>query len=132
MRQEYLRAAAEAYANIHEIESDCYHYIYNGFDPVIQQRIAARYGLSYGGKPVKHSAALSATALAELQYPVNETTGFAWSGNERAAFAGISKATWSRNNYSDHIEFIIKDIRSVARHVRRKIDEQLVDESEGY
>lgn len=130
MRQEYLRAAAEAYANIHEIESDCYHYIYSGFDPVLQKRIAARYSIrwNYEDKPHKHSAILSATALAELQYPVNEATGFAWSGNERAAFAGISKATWSRNNYSEHIEFIIKDIRSTACRVRRKIDEQLIDE----
>lgn len=130
MRQEYLRAAAEAFANIHEIEADCYHYIYNGFDPVIQQRIASRYSIkwNYEDKPHKHSAALSATALAELQYPVKEATGFAWSGNERAAFAGISKATWSRNNYSDHIEFIIKDIRSTASRVRRKIENQLIEQ----
>lgn len=130
MRQEYLRAAAEAFANIHEIESDCYRYLDHGFDPVIQHRIASRYSIkrNYEDKPLKHSAALSATALAELQYPVNKSTGFAWSGNQRAAFAGISKATWSRNNYSNHIEFIIKDIRSVASRVRREINKQLLDE----
>lgn len=130
MRQEFLRAAAEAYANVCDIDSDCYHYIYNGFDPIIQQRIASRYQLkwNYEDKPHKHSAVLSATALAELQYPVNESTGFAWSGNQRAAFAGISKATWSRNNYSEHIEFIIKDIRSTASRVRREIEKHLIEE----
>ncbi len=30
MRQEYLRAAAEAYANLTELESDCYHYLHDG------------------------------------------------------------------------------------------------------
>jgi len=130
MRKEYLRAAAEAFADIDDISADCYHYIYNGFDPVIQQRIASRYSIkwNYEDKPLKCSAALSATALAELQYPVNEATGFAWSGNQRAAFAGISKATWSRNNYSEHIEFIIKDIRSTASRVRRKIENQLIEQ----
>ena len=38
MKDKYLRAAAEAYANLSDIESDCYHYLNDGFDSTMTDR----------------------------------------------------------------------------------------------
>jgi len=125
MRKEYLRAAAEAYANITQFESDCYHYLNNGFDTVIQSRLTESYAeLLSSAVPHKHLHKVISTALAECQYPINDALGYAWSGNERAAFAGIAKATWSRNGLSDHVNFILKDINAKSRAVSVAIDTQ--------
>jgi len=128
MRQEYLRAAAEAYANLSDIQSDCYHYLNDGFDSSIQARLSSIYTTKLSAKsaPKKHISNVVATALAELQYPVNQTTGYAWTGNERAAFANIPKATWSRNNLSDYVNFILDDINANSRAAWSAIQLQVV------
>lgn len=127
MRQEYLRAAAEAYANLSAFESDCYHYLNDGLDATIQARLATSYSerLSAEIHP-KYIYKIICTALTECQYPINEATGYAWSANERAAFAGISKATWSRNEFSEKVNFILKDINANSRAVSVAIDSQLL------
>lgn len=132
MRQEYLRAAAEAYANITPIQSDCYHYLNDGFDSTIQARLTDIYSTKLLNKavPKKYINKIVCTALAECQYPINETIGYAWSGNERAAFADIPKATWSRNQMSDHIDFILNDMGQNASVARTKIQLQVVGYSE--
>lgn len=132
MRQVYLRAAAEAFANLSDIESDCYHYLNDGFDSTIQARLTDTYSAKLLDKAAskKYINKIVCTALAECQYPINQATGYAWSGNERAAFAGISKATWSRNQMSDHIEFILNDISQNAATARAKIQLQVVGYSE--
>ncbi|MGA6100912.1 hypothetical protein ACPESL_01245 [Psychrobacter pocilloporae] len=132
MRQVYLRAAAEAFANLSDIESDCYHYLNDGFDSTIQARLTDTYSAKLLDKavPQKYINKIVCTALAECQYPINETIGYAWSGNERAAFASITKATWSRNQMSDHIEFILNDMSRNAAAARAKIQLQVVGYSE--
>jgi len=111
MRQEYLRAAAEAYANLTELESDCYHYLHDGFPESVQPRLVS-------------------TALVECQYPINESTGYAWSGNERISFSGIPKRTWIRNKLSNHVEFILIDMDRNAETARAKIQLQVGGYSE--
>jgi len=131
MRHEYLRAAAEAYANLNAHQSDCYHYLNDGFDTAIQARLSASYSAKLATVvPSKHIDKIVCTALVECQYPINEATGYAWSGNERAAFANIPKATWSRNQMSDHIEFILNDMSQNAASARAKIQLQVTGYSE--
>lgn len=128
MRQEYLRAAAEAFANLTRIESDCYHYLIDGFDITIRDRLVNYYTnvLLAKSVPVKFIDKVVRTALADCQYPINTAIGFAWSGNQRAAFAGIPKATWSRNELCKQVNFIIDDMRSNAHATRLAIASQLL------
>ncbi len=132
MRQEYLRAAAEAFANITPIESDCYHYLNDGFDTAIQARLSASYSdkLSRQAIRKRYIDKVVCTALAECQYPINTALGSAWTDSERAAFAGIAKQTWSDNKLSDHINFILKDINANSRAVWSAIKLQVVGYSE--
>ena len=128
MRQEYLRAAAEAFANIGPINSDCYHYLTDGFDITIRARLINHYTglLLTKSVPDKFIDKIVCTALADCQYPINETIGFAWSGNQRAAFAGIPKQTWSRNQLCKQVNFIIDDMRYKSMEARSAIDYQLL------
>lgn len=127
MRQEYLRAAAEAYANIHEVESDCYHYLNDGFDTDIQSRLLAAYSAKLLTKsvPKKYISRIVCTALAECQYPIDEVNDYAWSGNERIAFSGIPKRTWIRHQLSEHVDFILKNMSYNAVAVKLKIQLQV-------
>ena len=127
MRQEYLRAAAEAYANITPIESFCYHYLNDGFDTSIQSKLQDIYANKLLAKPIprKYINRIVCTALAECQYPIDEVNGYAWSGNERIAFSGIPKRTWIRNQLSEHVDFILKDMSYNAVAVRLKIQLQV-------
>lgn len=132
MRQEYLRAAAEAYANLSHIQSDCYHYLNDGFDTAIQARLSAAYSVKLSTKPIRkrYIDKIVCTALAECQYPINTTLGSAWTDSERAAFAGIAKQTWSDNKLSDHINFILKDVNVNSRAAWSAIQLQVVGYSE--
>ena len=131
MRYEYLKAAAEAYANLSELESDCYHYLNDGFDTSIQARLVTAY-TEVLSKEIssKYINKIVRTALAECQYPINESTGYAWSGNERAAFAGIPKSTWSNNQLSNHINFIINNMRHNASSANAQIKLQIAGYSD--
>ncbi len=133
MRQEYLRAAAEAYANITPIQSDCYHYLNDGFDTAIQARLHSRYEvlLSSNNIRAKYIHQVVSTALSECQYPINTATGAAWSDSERAAFASIPKQTWSDNKLSDYINFILKDINVNSRSAWAAIQMQVVGYEQG-
>lgn len=128
MRQEYLKAAAEAYANLSDLQSDCYHYLNDGFDIAIQSRLTDTYSAKLSAKavPNKYINKIVCTALAECQYPINDANGHAWSGNERAAFANIPKATWSRNQMSDHVDFIRNDMNYNAIAARAAIQFQVI------
>ena len=126
MRYEYLKAAAEAYANLSELESDCYHYLNDGFDTSIQSRLVAAYAELLSKEiPSKYLDKVVSTAVVECQYPINESTGYAWSGNERAAFAGIPKSTWSNNQLSNHINFILNDMNHNASSANAQIKLQI-------
>lgn len=127
MREEYLRAAAEAFANLSDIESDCYHYLNNGFNPIIQDRLLVSYATKLSGTAIrkKYIDKVVRTALAECQYPVEDSTGYAWNDIERASFAGIAKQTWSDNKLSDHVNFILNDMAQIASTVRAKIQLQV-------
>lgn len=132
MRQEYLRAAAEAYANLSELQSDCYHYLNDGFPESVQPRLVAAYTELLSTEiPSKYINKIVRTALVEWQYPINESTGYALSGNERASFAGMSKRTWIRHQMSDYINFILSDMSQNAKAARAKIQLQLAGYSEG-
>ena len=133
MRQEYLRAAAEAYANLSELQSDCYHYLNDGFDTTIQARLSDTYSAKLSSAVIRkrYIDKVVCTALAECQYPINEAIGYAWNDSERAAFAAIAKQTWSDNKLSDHIDFILNDMSQNAAAARAKIQLQLVGYSEG-
>lgn len=132
MRQEYLRAAAEAYANLSELQSDCYHYLNDGFPESVQPRLVTAYTeLLTTEIPSKYINKIVRTALVEWQYPINETTGYALSSNSRAALAGIPKQTWSRHQMSDCINFILNNMSQNAAAARAKIQLQLVGYSEG-
>lgn len=128
MRQEYLRAAAEAYANLSELQSDCYHYLNDGFDTTIQARLSDTYSDKLSSAVIKkrYIDKVVCTALAECQYPINEAIGYAWNDSERAAFAAIAKQTWSDNKLSDHIDFILNDMSQNAAAARAKIELQVV------
>lgn len=132
MREEYLRAAAEAYANITPIQSDCYHYLNTAFDTVIQDRLSVSYTAKLSSTKIrnKYIDKVIHTALVECQYPINESTGYAWNDIERAAFAGIAKQTWSDNKLSDHVDFILNDMSQIASAVRAKIQLQVAGYSE--
>lgn len=132
MRQEYLRAAAEAYANLSQLQSDCYHYLNDGFPESVQPRLVAAYTELLSTEiPDKYINKIVRTALVEWQYPINETTGYALSGNSRAALAGIPKQTWSRHQMSDYINFILNNMAQNAAAATAKIQLQLVGYSEG-
>lgn len=128
MRQEYLRAAAEAYANLSELQSDCYHYLNDGFDTTIQARLSDTYSAKLSSAVIRkrYIHKVVCTALAECQYPINEAIGYAWNDSERAAFAAIAKQTWSDNKLSDHIDFILNDMSQNAAAARAKIELQVV------
>ena len=128
MRQEYLRAAAEAYANLSELQSDCYHYLNDGFDTSIQARLLSRYEVLLATKNIRNRYIhkVVSTALSECQYPINTATGSAWTDSERAAFACIPKQTWSDNKLSDYINFILKDINVNSRSAWAAIQMQVV------
>ena len=128
MRQEYLRAAAEAYANLSELQSDCYHYLDDGFDTTIQARLSDTYSAKLSSAVIRkrYIDKVVCTALAECQYPINEAIGYAWNDSERAAFAAIAKQTWSDNKLSDHIDFILNDMSQNAAAARAKIELQVV------
>lgn len=132
MREEYLRAAAEAYANLSDLQSDCYHYLNNGFDSIIQDRLSVSYATKLFGTTIrkKYIDKVIRTALAECQYPVNEATGYAWNDIERASFAGIAKQTWSDNKLSDHVNFILNDMAQNAGTANAKIRLQVLGYSE--
>ena len=132
MRQEYLKAAAEAYANLSDLQSNCYHYLNDGFDATIQARLTDIYSIKLLDKavPKKYINKIVCTALAECQYPINEATGYAWNDSERAAFSSIPKQTWSRHQMSDYINFILNDITQSAATARAKIQLQVVGYSE--
>ena len=133
MRQEYLRAAAEAYANLSELQSDCYHYLNDGFDTTIQARLSGIYSAKLSIMPIrsKYIHKVVCTALAECQYPINETTGYALNDTERAAFSVIPKQTWSDNKLSDFINFILNDMSQNSIAASAKIQLQVVGYSEG-
>lgn len=132
MRQEYLRAAAEAFANITPIQADCYHYLNDGFNTIIQERLSATYTSQLATKAIRirYVDKVIRTALAECQYPINEATGYAWNDIERSAFAGIAKQTWSDNKLSDHVNFMLNDMAQNANTVRAEIRLQLLGYSE--
>ena len=127
MRGEYLRAAAEAYANLSDLQSDCYHYLNDGFNTDIQSRLLAAYSAKLSSAVIRkrYIDKVVCTALAECQYPIDEAIGYAWNDSERAAFAGIAKQTWSDNKLSDHVNFILKDMSYNAVSVRLKIQLQM-------
>lgn len=112
MNRQHLKAAAEAFAGINPVESACYHYTHDGFKQVYRDIIIKHfeYVLQPRIKPDYLKAVVN-TALIELQYPVKPNSEYAWSSNQRADCAGISRATWSRNQLSDHVNFIINEIR---------------------
>lgn len=128
MRQEYLRAAAEAYAKISPIYAKCYHYLNDGFDTSIQAELVTHYSALLADKKIraKYINKVVVTALSECQYPVNTATGSAWTDSERAAFANIPKQTWSDNKLSDHTNFILLNINVNSRTAWAAIQLQVV------
>ena len=131
MRQEYLRAAAESYANLSELQSDCYHYLNDGFPESVQPRLVAAYTkLLFTEISSKYINRVVRTALVECQYPINETTGYALNDTARSALAGIPKQTWSRHQMSDCINFILNNITQNANTARAKIQLQVIGYSE--
>ena len=130
MRNQHLKAAAESFAGISPLESACYHYIYGGFARVYQDVLYNHYYnlLLQHPNPIKdyYISSVVNTALVELHYPLtNEDTTYAWSSNQRAAAAGIPKQTWSRHQLSNHVNFIIDEIRSNADSVSFRIYKQM-------
>lgn len=125
MRQEFLRAAAEAFANVTQHQSDCYHYIYDKHEPLAAKLSDYYKDLLSKRATCKHVNFVVGTAIAELSYPVSNLSKYSWSGNQRAAFTGIPKSTWSRNELCKQVNFIIDDIRSNAYVVAVAIEAQL-------
>lgn len=130
MSNQHLKAAAESFAGISPLESACYHYIYGGFARVYQDVLYNHYYnlLLQHPEQIKdyHISSVVNTALVELHYPLaNEDTTYAWSSNQRAAAAGIPKQTWSRHQLSNHVNFIINEIRSNADSVSFRIYKQM-------
>jgi len=130
MSNQHLKAAAESFAGISPLESACYHYIYGGFARVYQDVLYNHYYnlLLQHPKQIKdyYISSVVNTALVELHYPLtNEDTTYAWSSNQRAAAAGIPKQTWSRHQLSNHVNFIIDEIRSNADSVSFRIYKQM-------
>lgn len=130
MSNQHLKAAAESFAGISPLESACYHYIYGGFARVYQDVLYNHYYnlLLQHPEQIKdyYISSVVNTALVELRYPLtNEDTTYAWSSNQRAAAAGIPKQTWSRHQLSNHVNFIIDEIRSNADSVSFRIYKQM-------
>lgn len=130
MSHQHLKAAAESFAGISPLESACYHYIYGGFARVYQDVLYNHYYnlLLQHPEQIKdyYISSVVNTALVELHYPLtNEDTTYAWSSNQRAAAAGIPKQTWSRHQLSNHVNFIIDEIRSNADSVSFRIYKQM-------
>lgn len=130
MSNQHLKAAAESFAGISPLESACYHYIYGGFARVYQDVLYNHYYNLMLQHPEQikdyYISSVVNTALVELRYPLtNEDTTYAWSSNQRAAAAGIPKQTWSRHQLSNHVKFIIDEIRSNADSVSFRIYKQM-------
>lgn len=130
MRKHFDKAAAEAFANITPIQSACYHYLYDNFGEhdqiTLRNYFLPLLLIEHGKTPVgKYLDRVIMTALNEMKYPATLDNSYTWSGCQRAAFCGIPKATWSRNNLCDITNFIIDTITANASHVSNAIYTQL-------
>ena len=129
MNKQHLRAAAESFAGISDIESACYHYTESGHADIYRAGLSDHYTIEllnrFPNLKSTYLVPVIQTALTELTYPVLDGKLYAWSANERAAFAGTSKATWSRNNLSEYVNFIIEDIRSKSRYTLHLVEDNI-------
>lgn len=129
MRKQYLRAAAESFAGVSDIESACYHYTEHGHADSYRHTLAEHYKRqlirNHDPSSIEYYIAVVETALTEMTYPILEGKAYAWSDRQRAAFAVISKSTWSRHQLSDHVNFIIDDIRSKSRYTLHLIEDNI-------
>lgn len=130
MKQTFEKAAAEAFANIDNIQSASYHYLVDGFCSHSKTMLYQYFNnqLQQRNCKSKYIDKLVGTALLELTYPVINETSYAWSAGQRSACSGIPKSTWSRNKLCHHINFIIDTIRSNADTVSLAIQLQLKDD----
>lgn len=125
MRREFRRAAAEAFAGVTSIQSACYHYLTDRFSAHHRAQLVQHYHqqLDTTDCRAKYIDYVVQTALTELTYPSRDS--YAWSGHQRAAFAGIPQKTWQRNQLCDYTMFIIDDIRRNAISVEVAIRHQI-------
>jgi len=128
-KKQFDRAAAEAFAQLSPIQSASYHYMTSNFNEHYQIALRNYFMpvlLLDGVKP-KYVELVVMTALAELTYPI-PTNGdkYAWSGCQRAAYAGISQSTWSDNKLCKSVNFIIDTVRSNADTASREIQLQMM------
>lgn len=129
MSKQHLRAAAEAFAGVSEIESACYHYTEHGHADVYRHTLAEHYKRelirNHDSNNIGYYIAVVETALTEMTYPVLDGKSYAWTGRQRAAFAGIPRSTWADNNLSGHVNFIIDDIRAKSRYTLHLVEDNI-------
>nr|WP_315041343.1 hypothetical protein [uncultured Moraxella sp.] len=128
MKNQMIKAGAESFANINNIQSACYHYLTDNF-PAYEYTVLYDYfcqELTKTDIKPNYIERVVKVALLELTYPVtNPNKQYAWSGRERCAFVFIPRNTWSRHKLSKHTESIIDTIRTNAHKVEISIDMQI-------
>ncbi len=129
-KRTYDQALALAFAHATELQTWSYYYLEQGKHDL--QKQLTNYYMDFIKKsdnlkkcrPKYHQAVIT-TALIELTYPNKTGTSYAWNDSQRSAFAGIAKQTYSDNQLSKYINFIIDEIRSNADKTRLAINRQL-------
>ncbi len=129
-KKDYDKAMALGHAHIDQITHWCYDYLDNSHHSLKPQLIKYYSKIIKEHEvlsqcPEKYQTAVIITALTELTYPRKTDNYYNWSNNQRADFAGIPSSTYSDNQLSKYINFIIDEIRSNAMTARGEIKAQL-------
>ncbi len=130
-KRTYDKALALAFAHATELQTWSFYYI-NQSEHGLQKQLNDYYMAIIKKderfqqcRPKYHQAVVT-TALIELTYYYpSEEYRYHWNASERSAFAGIAKQTFSDNQLSKYINFIIDEIRSNAEFTKRLINQQL-------
>ncbi len=129
-KKTYDKALALAFAHCTELQTWSYYYIEQS-EYSLQKQLSNNYSAIIKTderfkqcRPKYHQAVVT-TALIELTYPNKTGTSYAWNDSQRSAFIGIAKQTFSDNQLSQYINFIIDEIRSNAEYTKRLINQQL-------
>lgn len=133
MRYEFVRAMAESFEYISNLESACYHYLYNAdstarqayhrylYDHFCSQLTSAQPKIN-----ADHLDRIVNAALNECTHPV-QGDGYAWTDKDRQLATSISKATWWRHGYGRLYLTVIDDVRRMSDRVECLTDWQIAD-----
>lgn len=123
-----LIAVAESFARVSSFADACYRYYFyhdKACHKELTNCLVVEFADYFKDVPKKYHAAIIATALTEISYPVPVGKRFAFSERERAITARISRQTWRTHGMNATCENIINNITGIAWVVASKVRKQL-------